>query len=176
MQVWNVLHTAHLKYKMQKWCKKSPSGHHRTNLSGWNFETKERIDNRKKNLLNSNISSTCIHNMANFGPLAAKICWRVWCTPANFNGFSHLGFVTATTSFTRGQPNFARRLAVSWAGTLYTFRGLLPCNGILEGAKFTLRSLHSAILAALLYGPRAVGIGQTLRRGTRNGITAPIFG
>jgi len=25
--------------------------------------------------------------MANFGLLAAEICWRVWGTPANFNGF-----------------------------------------------------------------------------------------
>ena len=25
--------------------------------------------------------------MTNFGPLAAEICWRVWGTPANFNGF-----------------------------------------------------------------------------------------
>ena len=41
----------------------------------------------KKNLLNSNISSTCPHNMVNFGPLMAEICWRVWGTPANFNGF-----------------------------------------------------------------------------------------
>jgi len=32
------------------------------------------------------MSSTCSHNMANFGPLAAEICWRVWGTPANFNG------------------------------------------------------------------------------------------
>ena len=41
----------------------------------------------EKNLLNSNISPTCPHNMVNFGPLAADICWRVWVTPANFNGF-----------------------------------------------------------------------------------------
>ena len=39
-----------------------------------------------KNLLNSN-SDTCPHNMVNFGPLTAEICWRVWGTPANFNGF-----------------------------------------------------------------------------------------
>jgi len=26
-------------------------------------------------------------NTVNFGPLAAEICWRVWDTPANFNGF-----------------------------------------------------------------------------------------
>ena len=31
----------------------------------------------EKNLLNSNISSTCSHNMVNFGPLTAEMCWRV---------------------------------------------------------------------------------------------------
>jgi len=40
-----------------------------------------------KYLLSSNMSSTCPHNMVNFGPLAAEICWRVWSTPANFDGF-----------------------------------------------------------------------------------------
>jgi len=27
------------------------------------------------------------HSMVNFGPLTAEICWRVWGTPTNFNGF-----------------------------------------------------------------------------------------
>jgi len=40
-----------------------------------------------KKLLNSNISSTYPVNMVNFGPLRAEIRWRVWGTPANFNGF-----------------------------------------------------------------------------------------
>jgi len=40
-----------------------------------------------KNLLNSNTSSTCPYNMANFGPLTAEIGLPVWGTPANFNGF-----------------------------------------------------------------------------------------
>jgi len=40
-----------------------------------------------KKLLNSNISSTCSDNTVNFGPLSAAICWRVWDTSANFNGF-----------------------------------------------------------------------------------------
>jgi len=40
-----------------------------------------------KQLLDSNVSATCSHNMVNFGPLPAEICWRVWGTPANFNGF-----------------------------------------------------------------------------------------
>jgi len=68
-------------------CKKSPSGHHRTTLSGYIFTIKARIDNWKKNLLSSNISSTCPYNMMNFGPLAAEIDPVVWGTPANFNRF-----------------------------------------------------------------------------------------
>jgi len=50
------------KCRTQKSRQKSPSGHRRTNLSGYIFATKARIDNRKTNLLSSNISSTCPHN------------------------------------------------------------------------------------------------------------------
>jgi len=56
------------------------------NCVGLYFATKACVDNRKK-LLNSNVFPTCPHKMVNFGPLAAEICWRVWGTPANFNGF-----------------------------------------------------------------------------------------
>jgi len=66
---------------------KSPSGHHRKNLSGYIFATKARIDNRKKNVLSSNVSPRSLHNMANFGPLAVEIGPVVLGTPANFNGF-----------------------------------------------------------------------------------------
>jgi len=41
----------------------------------------------EKNLLNRITSSTCRDNIVNFGPLTTEICWRVWGTPANFNGF-----------------------------------------------------------------------------------------
>ena len=57
------------------------------NFSGYIFATEKCIDNRKKNLLSSNISPTCLHNMVNFGPLAAEIFSLVWGTPGNFNGF-----------------------------------------------------------------------------------------
>ena len=67
-------------------CKKSPSVHHRTTLSGYNFATRARIDKWKK-LLNSIISPICPYNMVNFSTLTAEICWRLWGTPANFNGF-----------------------------------------------------------------------------------------
>jgi len=100
---------------------KSPSGHHRTNLPGCIFATEARIDNRKKKLLSSNISSTCLHNMVNFGPPAAEIDWRVWGTPANFNGFRVLASLlqAAATSLNGSQPNFARWLAVSWACRIF---------------------------------------------------------
>ena len=41
----------------------------------------------EKNLLNIDTSSICPDNVVNFGLLTAEICWRVWGTPANFNGF-----------------------------------------------------------------------------------------
>jgi len=90
MQVWNMLHAARWKYRMQKIAKNSPSAYHRTTLSGYIFATKARIDNRKKNLLNSNIFPTCLHNMVNLGPLAAEIGSVVWGNPANFNQFYFL--------------------------------------------------------------------------------------
>jgi len=72
---------------MQNIAKNSPSVHHRTTLLGYILATKAHIDNQEKNLLSSNISSTCPHNMVNFGPLAAEIGLVLWGTPANFNGF-----------------------------------------------------------------------------------------
>ena len=60
--------------------------------------------------------------------------------PSKFQRVSHLGFVTEATSFNGSQQNFARCLAVSWVCRLYIhFRRLLARNGILPGAKFTLR-------------------------------------
>ena len=57
--------------------------------------------------------------------------------PSKFQRVSRFCFVIAPTSLNEGQPNFARCLAVSWAGTLYKFWGLLSPNGILSGVKFT---------------------------------------
>jgi len=40
-----------------------------------------------KKLVKHRYLPTCPHNMVNFGLLTAEILWRVWGTPANFNGF-----------------------------------------------------------------------------------------
>ena len=87
MHVWNVRHAARCKYRTQKSCQKSPSGHNRTTLSGYIFATKAYINNRK-NLVKQQYVSTCPHNMVvNFGSLTAEISSGVWGTPANFNCF-----------------------------------------------------------------------------------------
>jgi len=83
--------TRSLEIQDAKMTQKSSSGHHRTTLSGWILKSSQlrHVSTIGKNLLNTNISSTCPHYniMANFGLLAAEIGSGVWGTLANFNGF-----------------------------------------------------------------------------------------
>jgi len=93
--------------------------------------------------------------------------------PSKFEQVSRLAFVTAVTSLTGGQPNFAQCLAVSWAATLYIhFWRLLPLMEFcpMQNSLYV-QVLRSPILAALLHGTPAAGVSQTLQCGTRNGIT-----
>jgi len=101
-----VMHGARCKYRTQEVAKTLPSVHHHTTLSGYIFATKARINNRKKNLLCSNISSTCPNNIVNFGPLAAEIGPVVWGTPAHFSGFRVFAASLHSTLVVR-QPNSA---------------------------------------------------------------------
>jgi len=54
-----------------------------------------------KNLLSSNISSTCPRNTVSFGPLAAEIVSVVWGTAANVNGFRVLAALLHGTQVVR---------------------------------------------------------------------------
>jgi len=113
-----VLRAARWKRRNQIIAKMSPSGHHRTILSGYIFTTKACIDNRKKSFLSSNIFLTCPYNMVNFGPLAAEICWRVCGSPANFNGFRVLaalmhGFLVVALN--RGRHLYSAGRPSRWA-------------------------------------------------------------
>ena len=76
--------------------------------------------------------------MMNFGPHRAEIGWLVWGTPKkNLNGFRVLVYCTdvAQQRPTKLCIMFGRPLG--WCTIL--FWGLLSPNGILPGAKFTLR-------------------------------------
>jgi len=95
----------------------------------------------ERNLLKSNVSSRCHHNMANFSPLTAEIGWRVWGTPSNFNGFRVLALLLQR----RRSPEANQTLHDVWPSSglvhyIYTFfRRLLPPDEILPGANFTWR-------------------------------------
>jgi len=85
----------------------------------------------EKNLLNSNRSSTCPYNVVNFGLLTADNDCFFSCTPANFNGFRAL----ASLLHRRRSPEVNQTVHDIWPSP----GRLLPPNGILHGAKFTLR-------------------------------------
>ena len=93
----------------------------------------------KKTLLNSNISSTCPHNMVNFGPLAVETGMRVWGTPANFYRVPVLASLLQRRRSTEVNQtlHYMFHRLLGWY-TIYTFSGDLAPNGILPGAKFTL--------------------------------------
>jgi len=207
MQVLNVLYTARWKYRTQNDAK---NRHLRTiaqRCQAYIFATKASIDNRKKLVkqqyllhkfpqygelqpLMAEIRLGVLHMFSQYGELRPISGWDLFVSlghPSKSQRVSHLGFVTAATSLTGGQPNLARRLAVSWTGALFIyFLGLSPPDGMLPGANLQtslcVQNLLSPTLAALLHGTRAVGVSQNLRRATRNGVMVlsqtapPIFG
>jgi len=94
----------------------------------------------EKNLQNSNISPTCSHNIVNFRLLISEICWRVWGTPANFNGFR----ILASLLQRRCSMEVNQTFHDVWPSPvlvhyIYTFSGALTHNRISPCAKFTLR-------------------------------------
>ena len=113
-------HAAHGSLQIQdpKNHQNSPSVHHRTTLSGYIFAIKARIDNRKKNLLSSNVS-----------PHVPTIWWT-WPTSglallaslghrAHFNGFCVLAVLLHVTLVVGISQNLRR-----WTeGVTYIWQG-----------------------------------------------------
>ena len=93
MQVWNLLHTASWKHRTQKSRQKSPSGHHRTTLSGYIFATKAHIDNRKKLVKQQYV----LHMSPQYGELWPTSGWERFTSlgyPCKFPLVLCLGSVT----------------------------------------------------------------------------------
>jgi len=95
MQVWNAVHTAWWKYRTQKWRKKRHLGTI-AQVCRAQFSHLRHVSTIGKKLLNCSIS-TCPHNVANFGPLAADIDSAVWGTSANFKAFRVLAALLYAT-------------------------------------------------------------------------------
>jgi len=174
MQIWNVLHAARWKYRTQKLRKKSPSVHLRTILFGPAISSRlNRVSTVGKNVKQQYL----LHISSQYGEHRPTNGWdRLTCSlghPSKFQRVSRVGFVTPPTPLNGDQPNFARCLAVSWAGTLYIhFGGSCPLTEFCQVKNsLCVQVLRSSILAALLHSTREVGVSQTLRLATRNGIT-----
>jgi len=97
----------------------------------------------------------------------------VWGTPAHFNGFR----VLASLLQRRRSPEASQALHDVWPSPelvhyIYIFGGSCPLMEFCQVKNsLYVQVLRSPILAALLHGTPAPGVSQTLRRGTRNGIT-----
>ena len=110
-----------------------------------------------------------------YGALRPTSGWHLFVSfghPSKLQRVSRLGFVAAT-SLTGGQPNFARCMpSPGLLHHVYIFRWLLPLTEFRHVQhSLYVQVLRCRILAALLHGTPAEGVSQTLRRGTRNGIT-----
>jgi len=155
--------------------KNSPFGHYRTTLSSSIFAMKACIDNRKKKLVKHQY---LLRMSSQYGELRSTNGWDQFTSlwhPSKFQLVSRLAFLTAATSLTAGQPNFAWCLAVFCAGTLYRyihFWGSCPLTEFCQVQNsLYVQVLRSPILAALLHSTPAAVVSQTLWCGTRNGIT-----
>ena len=163
--------------------KKLPSAHHHTTLSGCMFATKACVDNRKKFVKQQYVIHVSSQH-GELGPLTAKLCWRVWGTPAKFNGFRALPSLLQRCR----SPEANQSLYDVWPSPglvnyMYIFGGSCPLTEFCP-VQYSLYVpvLRSSILATLLHGTPAAGVSQTSRHGTRNGMTElsqrvpPIFG
>ena len=160
-----MLHAARWKYGTQKNCQKFTIAQLRPAV----FLQLRCVLTIGKNLLNSNIASTCPHNMANFVPLMAEIGSGVWGTPANFNGFHVLASLLqrfrSPDRSTKLCTMFGRLLGCC---TMYTFSAAL----LFWRTSSTCKLQFASNSCVLLYWQRhCTGVSQTLWRGTRNRIT-----
>ena len=102
--------------------------------------------------------------MVNFGPLAAEICWRVWGTTANFNGFRVLASLLQRRRSLEANQTFTMFGHILGWYTIYTFLGILaPMEFCHVQSSRYIQVLRFPMLAVLLHGTPAAGVSQTLR-------------
>ena len=106
------------------------------NFACYIFAIKAYINDCKKKLLNSTMSSAWPHNMVNFDLLVAEIGWRVWVPQQISTGFASCRRYCTNVAQWRLTKLYRTFGLVHY---IYIFGGTCPPNGILRGAKFTLR-------------------------------------
>jgi len=111
-----------------------------------------------------------------YGELRPTSGWDQLATLGHCSKFQpvlRLGFISAPTLLNGGQPNFAHVWpSPALLHCIYIFGGSCPVTEFCQVQNsLCVQVLRSPTLAMLLHSIRAVGVKQTLRHGTRNGIT-----
>ena len=131
-----------------------------------------------------NLYSICPHNMVKCRSLTADICWRVWGTSANFNGFRVLASLLHRRRSTEvNQTSYDVWPSLGLVQYYVHSCGLLPPNGILPAAEFTLRpSLAFSYIVSVTARRCSSGRQPNFAAWYKEGITElsqrapPIFG
>ena len=158
-----MLHATDWKYRTQNDAK---NRHLRTIAQLCRAESSEvrDISTIGRNLLNSNNSSTCLHNMVNFGPLTAEIGSGVWAPQQISTGFASWLRYCSDVAYRRTTKlctMFGRLLGCT---PYIHFRGLLLPDGILPRAKFSSRpSLAFSYIGSVTARHSSSGVSQTSR-------------
>ena len=123
-----------------------------------------KFDNRKK-LVKQQYLLHKSSQYVNVGPLTPEICWQVWGTPANFNGFR----VLASWLHRRRSTDVNQTLHDVWPSpalvhNIFTFGGSCPLTKFCPVQNsLCVQVFRSPILSVLLHGTRAVGVSRSLR-------------
>jgi len=126
MQVWNLLHAACWKYRTQK----SPKIRHLGTIA--QLYRAESLQLRHISTIGKKLvkQQYLFHTFVQYAELPPTNGWdRFGCLghPSKFQRVLQLGFVTAVTSLTEGEPNFARCWPSSGLlGYIYIFGGSCP--------------------------------------------------
>jgi len=133
MHVWNV----RMRLAENTGRKKSPKNSHLRTIAQLCRAVSSQL--RHVSTIKKLVKQQYLLVSSQYGELRPTSGWDQLGHCSKFQPVLRLGFISAPTLLNGGQPNFAQCLAISCTATLYIhFWGLLPHNGILPGAEFTM--------------------------------------
>jgi len=152
MKAWNVLHAARWKYRMQKFAKNLPYGHHRTILSGYIFTTKAYIDSGK----NFAKQQYLLHMLSQYGEFWPTDGWDQLASLGHHIRFQRVCVLASL--YRRRSTEVNQTLRDAWLSSglvhyIYTFGSSCPLTEFCQVQNsLGIQVLRSPILAALLHG------------------------